>query len=95
MIILGMMQVTKKIPFEDENVLNLVRAIYIGSNVIIAALYFYIQIQINKKKGASDSSVVFESMLRKSMDFQIAAFFVLFHPLTCVSLSRHDHPQVR
>ncbi|EHK16110.1 uncharacterized protein TRIVIDRAFT_65070 [Trichoderma virens Gv29-8] len=50
MIILGMMQVTKKIPFEDENVLNLVRAIYIGSNVIIAALYFYIQIQINRKK---------------------------------------------
>lgn len=53
MIILGMMQVTKKIPFEDENVLNLVRAIYIGSNVIIAALYFYIQFQINKKKGTS------------------------------------------
>lgn len=51
MIILGMMQVTKKIPFDDENVLNLVRAIYIGSNVLIAALYFYIQVQINKKKG--------------------------------------------
>lgn len=51
MIILGMMQVTKKIPFEDENVLNLVRAIYIGSNLIIAGIYFYIQLQINKKKG--------------------------------------------
>ncbi|KAL6901220.1 inorganic phosphate transporter Pho88 [Trichoderma evansii] len=50
MIILGMMQVTKKIPFEDENVLNLVRAVYIGSNLIIAGLYFYIQLQINKKK---------------------------------------------
>ncbi|KAL7943767.1 inorganic phosphate transporter Pho88 [Trichoderma barbatum] len=50
MIILGMMQVTKRIPFEDENVLNLVRAVYIGSNVLIAALYFYIQLQINKKK---------------------------------------------
>lgn len=51
MIILGMMQVTKRIPFEDENVLNIVRAIYIASNVLIAGLYFYIQIQINKKKG--------------------------------------------
>ncbi|KAL6877764.1 inorganic phosphate transporter Pho88 [Trichoderma longibrachiatum] len=50
MIILGMMQVTKRIPFEDENVLNIVRAIYIASNVLIAGLYFYIQIQINKKK---------------------------------------------
>lgn len=55
MIILGMMQVTKKIPFEDENVLNLVRAIYIGSNLIIAGLYFYIQLQINKKKGKGNS----------------------------------------
>ncbi|KAL7794209.1 inorganic phosphate transporter Pho88 [Trichoderma ceciliae] len=50
MIILGMMQVTKKIPFEDENVLNIVRAVYIGSNILIAALYFYIQLQVNKKK---------------------------------------------
>lgn len=55
MIILGMMQVTKKIPFEDENVLNIVRAVYIGSNLIIAGLYFYIQLQINKKKGKSKS----------------------------------------
>ncbi|RFU81997.1 hypothetical protein TARUN_179 [Trichoderma arundinaceum] len=56
MIILGMMQVTKRIPFEDENVLNLVRAVYIGSNVLIAALYFYIQLQINKKKGKENIS---------------------------------------
>lgn len=74
MIILGMMQVTKKIPFDDENVLNLVRAIYIGSNVIIAALYFYIQFQINKKKGTSDTWAVSELIPRKSIDFQIAAF---------------------
>ncbi|KAI1440696.1 inorganic phosphate transport PHO88 [Annulohypoxylon stygium] len=49
-IILGMMQVSKRIPFEDPNVLNIVRAIYIISNVIIASIYFYTQIQINKKK---------------------------------------------
>ncbi|KAI1456499.1 inorganic phosphate transport PHO88 [Annulohypoxylon moriforme] len=49
-IILGMMQVSKRIPFEDPNVLNIVRALYIASNVIIAGIYFYTQIQINKKK---------------------------------------------
>ncbi|KAI0834224.1 inorganic phosphate transport PHO88 [Hypoxylon sp. FL0890] len=49
-IILGMMQVSKRIPFEDPNVLNIVRALYIASNVIIAAIYLYVQVQINKKK---------------------------------------------
>ncbi|OTA57886.1 inorganic phosphate transport PHO88 [Hypoxylon sp. EC38] len=49
-IILGMMQVSKRIPFEDPNVLNMVRALYIASNVIIAAIYLYVQMQINKKK---------------------------------------------
>ncbi|KAI2616229.1 inorganic phosphate transport PHO88 [Hypoxylon sp. NC1633] len=49
-IILGMMQVSKKIPFEDPDVLNLVRALYVASNVIIAGIYIYVQLQINKKK---------------------------------------------
>ncbi|KAI1214360.1 inorganic phosphate transport PHO88 [Annulohypoxylon truncatum] len=49
-IILGMMQVSKRIPFEDPNVLNIVRALYIASNVIIASIYLYTQVQINKKK---------------------------------------------
>ncbi|KAI1374789.1 inorganic phosphate transport PHO88 [Hypoxylon crocopeplum] len=49
-IILGMMQVSKRIPFEDPDVLNLVRALYIASNVIIAGIYVYVQLQINKKK---------------------------------------------
>lgn len=46
-----MMQVSKKIPFEDPNVLFIVRCIYIGSNVLIGAVSLYIQYQINKKKG--------------------------------------------
>ena len=46
-----MMQVSKKVPFDDPNVLNLVRAVYVLSNVIIAGIYLYIQTQINKKKG--------------------------------------------
>ncbi|OTA99872.1 hypothetical protein M426DRAFT_324760 [Hypoxylon sp. CI-4A] len=49
-IILGMMQVSKRIPFENPDVLNIVRALYIASNVIIASLYVYVQYQINKKK---------------------------------------------
>jgi hypothetical protein len=50
-IVLGMIQVAKKIPFDDPNVLNSCRAAYIASNLIIAGLYVYVQLQINKKKG--------------------------------------------
>jgi hypothetical protein len=49
-IMLGMMQVTKRIPFDDPNVLNLVRGVYLASNLIIVAIYLYVQSQINKKK---------------------------------------------
>lgn len=50
-IMLGMMQVSKRIPFDDPSVLMTVRAVYLGSNVLIALFYLYIQSQINKKKG--------------------------------------------
>ncbi|KAI0124810.1 inorganic phosphate transporter Pho88 [Xylariales sp. AK1849] len=49
-IVLGMMQVSKKVPFDDPNVLNMCRGLYIASNLIIAFLYLYTQLQINKKK---------------------------------------------
>ncbi|KAI6643768.1 hypothetical protein MCOR14_001817 [Pyricularia oryzae] len=49
-IILGMVQVAKKIPFEDPNVLNMARAGYILSNVIILAIHLSIMSTINKKK---------------------------------------------
>ncbi len=57
-IILGMMQVSKKIPFDDPQVLMGVRALYIVSNVIILGIYFYIQYQINKKKGRPRNIVI-------------------------------------
>jgi len=46
------MQISKKVPFDDPNVLNAVRALYVFSNIIIAGIYFYVQMQINKKNGA-------------------------------------------
>lgn len=46
-----MMQVSKKVPFDDPNVLNGVRALYIVSNLVIAAIYAYCQQQVNKKRG--------------------------------------------
>jgi Phosphate transport (Pho88) len=45
------MQVSKKIPFDDPQVLLGVRTLYIVSNVIILGIYLYIQQQVNKKKG--------------------------------------------
>ncbi|KAL8992094.1 MAG: hypothetical protein Q9169_007379 [Polycauliona sp. 2 TL-2023] len=49
-IILGMMQVSKKIPFDDPQVLLGVRILYIVTNVIIAGVYLYLQSKINAKK---------------------------------------------
>ena len=46
-----MMQVSKKIPFEDPQVLMGVRALYIVSNLIIVGIYLYMQQKINAKKG--------------------------------------------
>lgn len=46
-----MMQVSKKVDFENPDVLNIVRGLYVASNVIIAMVYLYVQSQINKKKG--------------------------------------------
>ena len=46
------MQVSKKIPFEDPQVLMGVRALYIVSNLIIVGIYLYMQQKINAKKGS-------------------------------------------
>jgi len=49
-IILVMMQVSKKVPFDDPFVLNIIRGLYITSNVLIVGIYLYVQFVINKKK---------------------------------------------
>ena len=50
-----MMQVAKKVPFDDPNVLNGVRAMYVLSNVIILSLYMYVSGQITKKNGKQEN----------------------------------------
>jgi len=45
------MQVSKKIPFDDPNVLMGVRALYLISNLTMFAVYYYVGMQIKKKKG--------------------------------------------
>ena len=50
-IIVVMMQLAKKVPFENPDVLLLVRGMYILSNVIILGIYLYTQSKINKKNG--------------------------------------------
>lgn len=51
-----MIQVAKKVPFEDPNVLNAVRAMYAISNLIILGIYYYIKLQIDRKKGQLKST---------------------------------------
>jgi hypothetical protein len=50
-IILGVMQIAKKIPFEDPMVLNACRAAYVISNLIILGISLYTKSIVDKKKG--------------------------------------------
>ncbi|KAH6684873.1 inorganic phosphate transport protein PHO88 [Plectosphaerella plurivora] len=49
-IMLGMIQVSRKVDFENPDVLMGCRAAYIGSNLLIALVYIFIQFKINGKK---------------------------------------------
>jgi len=55
-IILGVMQLAKKIPFEDPFVLNACRAAYALSNILIIGIYLYTKTVIDKKKGRREFS---------------------------------------
>jgi hypothetical protein len=50
-IILGMMQVSKRVPFDDPQVLTGVRILYVVSNLIIFGIYYYIGLKIKAKRG--------------------------------------------
>lgn len=64
LIILGMMQVAKRIPFDDPNVLNMCRAVYIASNLIIISIYLYIKAVVDKKKGMSQQCLARDTSSR-------------------------------
>ncbi|RMZ82419.1 hypothetical protein DV737_g2138, partial [Chaetothyriales sp. CBS 132003] len=49
-IVLGMMQVSKKIPFDVPNVLLGVRILYVVSNLVIFGIYFYVGTKIKAKR---------------------------------------------
>jgi hypothetical protein len=69
------MQISKKIPFDDPNVLNGVRAMYIISNLIIAGVYLYVQAQINKKNGASLPTIMTTSpTANKRLDMTVVKY---------------------
>ncbi len=50
-IILFLVQLAKKIPMEDPNVVNGFRALYVLSNLVVMGIYFYCKLQIDKKNG--------------------------------------------
>lgn len=52
-IILVMMQVSKRVPLDDPTTLMLVRIGYLVSNLMIVGVYAFTQYKINQKKGTS------------------------------------------
>ncbi|KAI1786578.1 inorganic phosphate transporter [Ganoderma leucocontextum] len=48
-ISLGAMQLAKKVPFDDPQVLTYVRIAYVATQVIVLGVYFYVGQQIKKK----------------------------------------------
>lgn len=56
------MQVSKKIPFDDPQVLLGVRILYIVTNIIIAGVYLYLQNKINTKKGMLDFTFIADDL---------------------------------
>ena len=43
LIVLFLVQLAKKIPFEDPNVLNMARGAYVLSNLVILGIYMYVK----------------------------------------------------
>lgn len=62
-----MMQVAKKVPFDDPNVLNMCRGAYALSNVIILCIYWYINSVIDRKKGTSMPCHVLQHTRKEEM----------------------------
>lgn len=57
-IILGSMQLSKYIDWEDKSVLQNIRLLYLASNVILFACFAYMYTQIQKKQGRLSSPCI-------------------------------------
>ncbi|KAK9323904.1 inorganic phosphate transporter Pho88 [Lipomyces orientalis] len=49
MLMFGLMQVSKKIPFDDPMIVFYARVVYLVSNIFIFSLYFFARYKISKK----------------------------------------------
>lgn len=85
-VTLIVMQVAKKVPFEDPNVLNAIRGLYVLSNIIILSIYLYTKSIINKKNGKYIKSFIWGS------DSLIYNLVILIQH---VNLSRSHYNEVR
>lgn len=56
LIMLFFFQFSKKLDFENPMVLNAVRGCYVLSNLLIAGVYLYVQMKIDKKRGMLESA---------------------------------------
>ena len=77
-----MMQLSKKIPFEDPDVLLIIRILYVVSNVLIAGTYLYVQKQVEKKKGMH---IIYSEIENVSL---------YSHHINRFNLIRHDHTEI-
>lgn len=84
-IVLGMMQVSRKVPFDDPNVLNMVRAGYLASNLIIMSIYVYIHYLVDKKKDMTTLKYVEPAPMGSSEEAK----------LVTTTIHAYDKQQVR
>ena len=57
-IILGSMQLSKRLDWEDKQLLTNIRLLYLASNIIVFSLFAYIYTQIQKKQGNSPNNLL-------------------------------------
>ncbi|KAK3321271.1 inorganic phosphate transporter Pho88 [Podospora appendiculata] len=81
-IILGVMQIAKKIPFEDPTVLNACRAAYVVSNLIILGIYLYIKSVVDKKKDMTTLKYVEPAPMGSSEEGKLVTTTVHAYDIT-------------
>lgn len=85
LIMLFFMQVSKRIPFDDPNVLQGVRILYVVSNLLIFGIYFYTKKVIDKKNDLTTLKYVEQP---SALQGQTEA------KLVTTTVKEYDHQQV-